>query len=109
MQDVFDQVLGILVNGVAERGRLVYCVFSNRLLESVLSKKWDEHIINVRGDYCFVTEGTIKFWLGRKASISEYKIIGGKYLKAEIADCSYVALTFVRGTGNSREYKERQK
>ena len=109
MQDVFDRVLGNLVNSVAERGRLVYCVWSNRLLDSVLGQKWDEHIINARGDYCFVTEGTIKFWLGKKAPISEYKIIGGKYLKAEIEDCSYVALTFVWGTGNSREYKERQK
>ena len=58
---------------------------------------------------CLVAEGTLKFWLGKNSPISEYKIIGGKYLKAEIEDCSYVVCTFVRGTGNSREYEERQK
>ena len=54
MEDVFNLVLGNVVDGVMERGRLVYHIPSNRALDSILGQKWDERIINVHGDYCFV-------------------------------------------------------
>lgn len=106
-EDVFTRVLGSVTAGVAERGKLVYNISSNRMLDGIFGQKWDERIVNIRGDYCFVLEGTVTFWLGRKSSILEYKIIGGKYVKTEIEDCSQLVFTFVKNIGNSIQYKER--
>ncbi|CAB4043700.1 Hypothetical predicted protein, partial [Paramuricea clavata] len=100
-EDVFTRVLGSVAAGVMERGRLIYTISSNRVLDDILGQKWDERIVNIRGDYCFVIEGTVTFCLGRKSSIVEYKVIGGKYVKSEIEDCSQLVFTFVRNNGNS--------
>ena len=108
MEDVFNLMLGNVVDGVIKRGRLVYHIPSNRALDSILGQKWDERIINVRGDCCFVARSTIKFWLGKKSPIVEYKLIGGKYVKTEIEDCCLVVFIFVRGTGNRIQYEQRE-
>lgn len=108
-EDVFSMVLGNVVDSVMERGRLVYNVPDNRSLDSVLGQKWDERIINYCGDFAFVVEGTVKFWMGKRSPIIEYKLIGKeKYVKTEVEDCSYVVFTFVRGDGNSLQYQQRQ-
>jgi hypothetical protein len=79
-----------------ERGRLIYTISSNRVLDDILGQKWDERIVNIRGDYCFVIEGIV-----------EYKVIGGKCVKTEIEDCSQLVFTFVKNNGNSVQYKRR--
>lgn len=106
-EDAFNLVLGNIVEGVMARGRMVYFVPSNRCLDDVLGKKWDERISNVGGDYCFVAEGTVKFWLGKKSPIVEYKRVGGKLVKTEIEDFCLLVFTFVRGTGNNTQYQQR--
>ena len=64
--NVYNLVLGNTV----ERGRLVH-IPSNHTLDSILGQKWDEHIINVYGDYSFMAQGTAKFWLGKKLPLVE--------------------------------------
>ena len=104
-EDVFTKVLGSSFNGVMDRGRLVYNLRSNRLLDDVLGLKWDKRIFNICGDFAYVIEGTVKFSLGKKSPIVECKVVGrGKYVKSEIDDNSQVVLTFVRGDGNSLQY-----
>jgi hypothetical protein len=95
-EDVFTRVFGSVAAGVMERGRLIYTISSNRVLDDILGQKWDERIVNIRGDYCFVIEGIV-----------EYKVIGGKCVKTEIEDCSQLVFTFVKNNGNSVQYKRR--
>ena len=107
MEDVFNMVLGNIVQEISERGKRTYTLTTNRALDTVLGQKWDERIVNHRGDFCYVAEGTTKYWLTRKASIKEFKIIGGKLVKTEIEGCCMVVFTFVRGTGNRVQYQDR--
>ena len=34
--------------------------------------KWDEGILNENGDYAFVTEGTMRFWLSKETPTQEF-------------------------------------
>ena len=105
--DVFNLVLANVVQGVWERGKIIYKP-TNRDLDTVLEPKWDERIVNFRGDFCFVAEGTIKYWLCKRSSIIEYKLIGGKYVKSEIEGCCILVFTSVKGTGNRVQYNQRE-
>lgn len=106
-EDVYCAILANLTNGVMERGRLVYHLPSNRLLDSILGPKWDKRIFNCNGDFAYVVEGTVKFWLGKKSPITEYKIIGnGKLLTCVIEDTTQLVFTFVRGDGNRFQYEQ---
>ena len=91
-----------------ERGKRTFRISTNHALDGVLGHKWDERIINIRGDYCFVVEGTVKYWHCKRSPIHEYKLIGGKYVKTEIEGCGFVVFTYVRGTGNRFQYEQRQ-
>lgn len=106
-EDVFNLLLANIAQGVMERGKLTYKP-TNRALDIVLQPKWDERIVNCKGNFCFVVEGTIKYWLCKRSSINEYKIIGGKYVKSEIEGCSILVFIFVKGTGNRIQYNERE-
>ena len=107
MEDVFDKVLGNVVECLSERGKKVHNVATNRALDVVLGPRWDERIVNYRGDYCYIAEGTVKYWHSKKASITEFKTVGGKYVRTEIEGCGVVVVTFVRGTGNRLQYEQR--
>ena len=50
-KDVFNSVLANYIQGVMQRGKLVYNLTSNRLLDVVLGMNWDERIFNVQGDF----------------------------------------------------------
>ena len=107
-QDVFMHVLGNFLQGIKEKGRTVYHLPSNRLLDAVLGLKWDERIFNTNGDFAYVIEKTTAFWLSKKSSVVEYKKLGdGKYIKSEIEDTPQVIFTFVRGDGNKIQYNQR--
>ena len=74
-QDVFMEGVGSVLPGVLQRGKMVYQSESNRVLDSYLGLKWDERILNVAEDFAYVTPGTIKYWLGQRSPIIEYKLI----------------------------------
>ena len=38
----------------------------------LLRIKWDEGILNENGDYTFVNEGTVRFWLSKETPIQEF-------------------------------------
>ena len=67
--------LGSVLPGVLQRGKMVYQLESNRVPDSYLGLKWDERILNVAGDFAYVIPGTIKYWLGQRSPIIEYKLI----------------------------------
>ena len=106
-EDAYNNVLGSLSTKAAnERGRLVQYMESNLLLDVVLGINWDKRIFNCNGDFAYVVDGTVKFWLARKSPIVEYKFVGhGKLLKSVIEDTTQVVFTFVRGDGNKHQYE----
>ena len=85
-QDVFDEGLALAGKPSKERGKTVYRIDSNEALKHLLGIKWDERIFNKSGDFAFVIEKTVRFWLSRETAIQEFKVIGGKYIRSEIED-----------------------
>lgn len=106
-QDVFNGGLALVGKAKTERGKVVHSIDSNQTLNHLLGLKWDERIFNENGDFAFVIEGTVRFWLARRNPIQEFKVIGGKYIKCEIEDNFYLVFTFVRGDGNRHNYATR--
>ena len=104
---MFDTGLGQATGSYIQRGREIYCVGSNRVLDSLLDLKWDERIINSNGDFAYVENDSARYWVTKKSPVQEYKYIGGKLIKSEIEDTLMVVFTFVRGDGNRRQYMER--
>ena len=68
--------------------------------------QWDERIIKCSGDFAYVVEDTVRFWMSKRATIEEFKYIGGKLVKCEIEDSIFVVFISVRGDGNRRQYQE---
>lgn len=106
-QNVFNGGLALAGKAKTERGKVVYSIDSNQTLNHLLGLNWDERIFNENGDFAFVIEGTVRFWLARRNPIQEFKVIGGKYIKSEIEDNFYSTFTFVRGDGNRHNYATR--
>lgn len=46
-------------SGIIQRGKMVYQINSNRMLDSFLGMKWDERILNPARDFAYVIPGTI--------------------------------------------------
>ena len=63
-QDIFIEGLGSVLPGVLQRGKIVYQLESNRVLDSSLGLKWDERILNVAEDFAYVIPVTIKYYIG---------------------------------------------
>ena len=105
--DVFSCDLGRATKSNFQRGKKVYHVQNNRLLDDILGSKWDERIFNSYGDFAFVENGTARYWITKKTPVKEHKYVGGKLVKSEIEDTSILVFTFVRGDGNRRSYMER--
>ena len=71
--DVFDEELALTRKSKKDREKAVYWISSNQPdFESKLRIIWDERIFNENGDYAFVTEGTVRFWLSKKTPIQEF-------------------------------------
>ena len=81
-EEIYSNVLGSLsTKAVKERVRLVQYVGSNHVFDKVLGFNWDKRIFNCNGEFAYVINGTVKFWLKRKSPITEYKFVGhGKVL-----------------------------
>ena len=96
--------LGSVLPGVLQKGKMVYQLESNRVLDSYLGLKWDERILNVAEDFAYVIPGTIKYWLGQRSPIIEYKLIGEQYARTEVENSNFITFQFVRGDGNRNNY-----
>ena len=52
--------LASVLPGIIQRGKMVYQVKSNRMLNPFLGMKWDERILNPAEDFAYVISGAIK-------------------------------------------------
>lgn len=108
-EDVFEEGMKTIKNTTTKmsRGKTIYSVRSNRDLDELLGAKWDERIFNQYGDFAYVFHGTVRFWCSKKTRVTEYKLIGGRYVESVIEDGNILIFTFVRGDGNSHNYNNR--
>ena len=105
--DVFDRGLGKVVKGIQIRGKKVHTIKDNAELDHILGLRWNDRIFNGNGDFAYVVNGTVKYWLSKRNPIMEFKYIGGKFVRSEIEGLYALVLTFVRGDGNKRQYISR--
>lgn len=105
--DVFDRGLGKVLKGIQIRGKKVHTIKDNADLDHILGLKWNERIFNENGDFAYVVNGTVQYWLTKRNPIMEFKYIGGKFVRSEIEGLYALVLTFVRGDGNKRQYISR--
>ena len=63
MFSIKDSKVLFLVKSI--RGKW-FTVQSNRILGSFLGQKWDERILNPNGDFSYVIDETVKYWLGTR-------------------------------------------
>ena len=102
--DVFNNGLAPVQKSSIGRNSKVFKVEFNKELNSSLGARQDERIMNKNGNFAFVEEGTVQFWVHSRDSIREFKFMGGKYLEAAIEQTPCLIFTFVRGDGNSADY-----
>ena len=50
------------------------------MLNPYLGMKWDERILNPAGNLAYEIPGTIKYWMGQRNPVTEYKTIGSSIL-----------------------------
>ena len=84
--------LGSVLPGLLQGGKIVYQLESNRVLDSYLGLRWDERILNVAEDFAYVIPGTIKYWLGQRSPIIEYKLIGEQYARTQVEKLLFSSL-----------------
>ena len=93
-----------MVKGVRSRGKIVYSIRDNSDLDNFLGVKWNERVFNEIGDFAYVVDGTVRYWLTRKIPIVEFKYKGDTFVKSEIEGLHLLVFTFVRGDGNKAQY-----
>ena len=88
--EVFDQGLVLVVKACYQRQREVYQITDDRNLDDLLGLKWNKRTLNENGDFAYVINRTVQYWLSKRSSIVEYK-----YIKSEIDDSHMLVFTFV--------------
>ena len=105
-EDVFDNLLGKLGNIVTRRGKTVHQIRDNSILTELLGKRWAVRTKNEMGDFEAVQNGTLEYWLHRRLPLNDFVPVSGKFFPSKLEQDPLLVLTFVRDTGNLRQYKE---
>ena len=70
---------------------------------SILGDNWNRRIINCKGDFAYVTPGTVSYWIRLGKPLEEYSPEGALQLTHK----GFVFhLQFVRGLGNKYDYEQ---
>ena len=71
--------------------------------DSILGESWNYRIVNSKGDFAFVTSGTVSFWMRERRPLEEYSADGC----LELLHRGFTFhLYFVRGLGNKHDFSE---
>ena len=71
--DVFHRGLGRVVKRIQNRWKEVYVITDNHDLDELLGLKWNERIFYENGDFAYVMNGTVRYWLSNRNSVVEFK------------------------------------
>ena len=84
--------------GRLDKGREVRTLQNNRELNDLLGCMWDYRLNNANGDFQYVTNGTVVFWLAEREPIQQFNLIGRvtrKILESRIEQEPQLMFTFV--------------
>lgn len=101
-QDIYDQFESI---GVPDE-RKARRIQNNKELEALLGKRWDVRVKNALGDFERVYKGSVKFWKFDRPPLDDFFCTGGKFFPYKKEQEHLFVFTFVRETGNCRQYHE---
>ena len=80
---------------------------SNAEMEDILGTSWDTLIKNISGDFNFVTDGNITYWVTERTPIQDFTYVGGtRFYKRLIDQDPLFVLSFIRGRGNRARFLE---
>ena len=105
-EDVYDIICMYGIDSKARGTKFVTGLQNNREFDSYLGKRWDRRIINKQGDFVYVANGSVRFWKLQRQTIKDYFEFGGKFFPYEIEQTPLLVFTFIRLTGNKRQYIE---
>ena len=99
-QDVFKEFdnVGVPINKNTRN------IVHNNDLEKFLGKRWDVRISNNCGDFERVVEGSVRFWKYERPPLDDFFSIGEKFFPYKIEQEPLFVFSFVRETGNSKQY-----
>ena len=64
--DVFNESLGSCTLFTRQRGKEIYTIDNNDILDVFFGLNWNERIISEQGDFAYVVPKTIRFWLTKR-------------------------------------------
>ena len=104
-RDVYFSSLGTLGYKVLKKsGREVNKVDDHKFLNDIFGAKWDFRVVNRNGDFEYVKEKSVEFWLAEREPIEQFELIGGKFFESRLEQEPIVVFTFVAKTGNKRQF-----
>ena len=104
-QDVYKETLASIgKTSQYGRNRSVTLV-SNEELGTLLGQSWSERIENKNGDFSYVINGTVRYWMKSPSPTREFKLYGETFLESHLENAPMLVFTFVRGDGNLATYK----
>ena len=104
--DVYDIICMYGIDSNTRGTKFVIGLQNSRDFDCYLGKGWDRRIINKQGDFVYVANGSVRFWKMHRQIIKDYFEFGGKFFPYEIEQTPLLIFTFIKLTGNKRQYSE---
>ena len=79
-------------------------ILDNELLSPILGSRWYERIINKNGDFSYIINGTVTYWVNKKSSVVEFEYHGQKLVESNTERDHFIVFNFVRGDGTKSMY-----
>ena len=97
--DIYETVLPNIGSSLLFRKKKINLA-RNEELDDILGESWSYRIINKNGDFAYVINGTVRYWIKVPPSINEFKFYGDKLIESALENHPVLVFTFVRGDGN---------
>jgi len=111
----FDKVVfdSLAIRGVVERcevhrpTRKTYTIPHLNSFDDLFGERWYIRGLNLAGDFCYVTPGSVEFSLKQRKGKADYQLqADGTLLKKYYGECYQLAFSFIRGDGTSSQWHE---
>ena len=87
--------------------RQVYTISHMTQFENLLGNRWYIRGLNAAGDFCFVTPGSVKFYLRETKGKIDYQLqTDGTLLKKYFGERCQLVFSFIRGDGTSMQWND---
>ena len=104
--DIMPLILSNVKHSEITRGRTTsFSVSNNRDLDALFGEGWDYRNENLQGDFSYVSQGTVSFYLKKVKPFLEYKIVGNTPVQCWISRWTLFNLNFVRKKGTKCQFE----